>query len=347
MDFQMIWRNIIDCEGQEFTTITGLPFTYRVEDNYVIPDRTEYPLAKSNFEKAAAIKNLQGPGQINFISRGPSYVYAILTDKRIKTKDATYVLNQNSEYGSRNRETLKYNNVVLALIHEGTKTVVYTSRHVTKDIEKIIGIFSGKAFNHPRIVINPAYIKNPSDTYFSKCDFDSSVAVDDIRNALVNYYVESHKYDDSYEFETIKKEENEIQEFINEHNLEGIDKVVLAKSRINQGVFRERLIRRYKKCCLCGADNVELLISSHIKPWSESSSTERTDVNNGLLLCPNHDRLFDKGYISFDANGQILISTLLDEHNRIFMNVNTDMSIDMSDQTKSYMEYHRLHCFKE
>ncbi len=345
MDFQMIWRNIIDCEGQEFTTITGLPFTYRVEDNYVIPDRTEYPLAKSNFEKAAAIKNLQGPGQINFISRGPSYVYAILTDERIRNKDMQHVSYRSSEFGSRNRETLKYKNIVLALIHEGTKTVVYTSKHLSKDISQVKMIFADKEFMNPVIGINPAYIKNPADTYYSKCDFVNFVSVDKIRNALVNYYINSHE--SVHDQESLQQEAKEIEIFLNEHNLEGIDKTVVAKARINQGVFRERLIRKYKKCCLCGADNVELLISSHIKPWSESSSTERTDVNNGLLLCPNHDRLFDKGYISFDENGQILMSTLLDEHNRIFMNVNADMSIDMSDQTKNYMEYHRLHCFKK
>ena len=83
MDFQKIWLNIINCQGQEFKTIRGLPFKYRVEDNYVIPDRTEYPLAKSEFKKAASLQNLQGPGQINDLVRGPSYIYAILSDERI------------------------------------------------------------------------------------------------------------------------------------------------------------------------------------------------------------------------------------------------------------------------
>ncbi len=84
MDFQSIWLNIINCEGQTFKTVRGLPFKYRVEDNYLIPDRTNYPLAKSEFKKAAAIPNLQGPGQINDLVRGPSYVFAILSDKRIR-----------------------------------------------------------------------------------------------------------------------------------------------------------------------------------------------------------------------------------------------------------------------
>jgi predicted restriction endonuclease len=46
------------------------------------------------------------------------------------------------------------------------------------------------------------------------------------------------------------------------------------------------------------------LIASHVKPWSESNHQERLDVNNGLLHCPNHDDLFDKGYISFIKMGR-------------------------------------------
>ena len=84
MDFSRIWCNILACEGEEFKTKTGLPFKYEVVNNSVIPDRTGYPLAKSNFEKAAAIPDLQVPGQINYLVRGPAYVYAILSDKRIR-----------------------------------------------------------------------------------------------------------------------------------------------------------------------------------------------------------------------------------------------------------------------
>jgi hypothetical protein len=84
MEFQTIWKRIINHEGETFFTKKNLPFTYKIVNNCIVPDRTNYPLAKSNFEKAAKINNLTGPGQINDIVRGPSYVYAILTDSRIK-----------------------------------------------------------------------------------------------------------------------------------------------------------------------------------------------------------------------------------------------------------------------
>lgn len=84
MDFQTIWNNIVNHAGGQFYTKTKLPFTYKIVNNCVVPDRTNYPLAKTNFEKAAQIEPLYGPGQINNLVRGPAYVYAILTDKRIR-----------------------------------------------------------------------------------------------------------------------------------------------------------------------------------------------------------------------------------------------------------------------
>ena len=69
------------------------------------------------------------------------------------------------------------------------------------------------------------------------------------------------------------------------------------------------------------------------------------DVNNGLLLCPNHDKLFDNGYITFDDNGGIIISDDLDKNDQIFMNVNEKMAIDLYEDSKAYMKYHRENVF--
>lgn len=116
---------------------------------------------------------------------------------------------------------------------------------------------------------------------------------------------------------------------------------------MNQGVFRKRLLRRYNQCCLCGVCDTRLMKASHIKPWSVSSSSERIDVDNGLLLCPNHDSLFDGGLISFDEEGNILISDSLLENNRIFLNVREDMKIEVRDGNKKYLKYHRESIFQK
>lgn len=97
------------------------------------------------------------------------------------------------------------------------------------------------------------------------------------------------------------------------------EKEQIIKSRIGQSAFKKALLAVEKKCKLCGVSDERFLVASHIKPWSQSNHQERLDVNNGLLLCPNHDALFDKGYISFDDDdGTILISDSLDAATKFF-----------------------------
>ncbi|MDH5688955.1 MAG: hypothetical protein OEZ48_13995 [Candidatus Bathyarchaeota archaeon] len=82
--FEEVWNRIRSHEGETFRTITGLPFVYRVDrGNTLIPDRTGYPLHRSNFEKVYRMVPVDGPGEINYIVRGPAYVWAILHDPRI------------------------------------------------------------------------------------------------------------------------------------------------------------------------------------------------------------------------------------------------------------------------
>ena len=53
-------------------------------------------------------------------------------------------------------------------------------------------------------------------------------------------------------------------------------------------------------------------------------------------MCPNHDRLFDKGFISFKDDGSIMISEHLSETDRIFTNVRPNMSIELTEGNKRY-----------
>ena len=138
---------------------------------------------------------------------------------------------------------------------------------------------------------------------------------------------------------------NEVTDYVDNCSAVGMDKETLTKVRINQSVFRDRLLSRYGKCCLCGVKDKRLLNASHIKPWCISDAKEKVDVDNGLLLCPNHDRLFDLGLITFDDDGEIMISDVLNSNDRIFMNVFDDMKIQMSDGNRAYMKYHRDNLF--
>lgn len=133
---------------------------------------------------------------------------------------------------------------------------------------------------------------------------------------------------------------------INNDEIMETEKEQIIKSRIGQSAFKKALLAVEKKCRLCGVSFERLLVGSHIKPWSQSNHKERLDVNNGLLLCPNHDALFDKGYISFNGEGTVLISNSLDEVTKVFLNINENMKINMNESQQQYMNWHRSNVFK-
>lgn len=120
------------------------------------------------------------------------------------------------------------------------------------------------------------------------------------------------------------------------------ERLILA--RIGQGQFRKDLIDIWNGCSISNYTDISLLIASHIKPWSKCENHEKTDPNNGLLLLPNYDKLFDKGYISFDENGMMIISKRLDKP-EIF-GIRNNMNIKLTEDNKRYMKYHREEVFK-
>lgn len=159
-----------------------------------------------------------------------------------------------------------------------------------------------------------------------------------------NEFRDKEKICNNEVIEEVKKIEEEIEPL----NIEDESKKAIINVRVNQGKFRDLLLKRYNnKCCLCGVKNQKFLIASHIKPWAESEPKEKLDVNNGFLMCPNHDKLFDKGYITFDDDGKIIISDRLTENDRVFLNVDNKMHIELTltDDNKMYLKYHRENIF--
>lgn len=142
------------------------------------------------------------------------------------------------------------------------------------------------------------------------------------------------------------QDNNAIIDDIESESIDGEIREALVKIRVNQSVFRERMLKKYNHCCLCGVTNSNFLVASHIKPWALSSPKEKLDVDNGLLLCPNHDKLFDTGMISFDSDGKIIISTSLSDNDKTFLNVNEKMKININDSMRTYLNFHRENVFK-
>jgi hypothetical protein len=133
----------------------------------------------------------------------------------------------------------------------------------------------------------------------------------------------------------------------------GLDVVRLVKTRVGQDKFRDALLCEFG--CQCAVTEMTLeaiLVASHIKPWSrceESEFGERLDPNNGLLLSPLIDRLFDQGFLSFADNGQVLLSKALDKHVAVRASVSSSMRLPgnhLRSARLAYLRWHRENVFQ-
>lgn len=146
------------------------------------------------------------------------------------------------------------------------------------------------------------------------------------------------------------KELAEIEKMYTNDNVDNKDSYIETVINIRNGaiqrVFRDNLIIEFnQKCALCNINQKGLLVSSHILPYSKCKFKEdMINHNNGLLLCPNHDALFDKGLISFDSSGNIIISSEIDEMLYSDLNINNNMKLDkkyLNDERIKFLAIHR------
>lgn len=91
----------------------------------------------------------------------------------------------------------------------------------------------------------------------------------------------------------------------------GTETIRPTKQRRGQGYFRDAVLNNYGgRCGITGLPVRELLVASHILPWS-SHEAERLNVRNGICLNRLHDAAFDQHLISFDDDMKLLLSSRL------------------------------------
>lgn len=164
-------------------------------------------------------------------------------------------------------------------------------------------------------------------------------------NSVVKFIVD-HLY---YSFGEPFDENNELRKHYNnlrKNEVKEKYRISPVNLRNNQSKFRKDLIYVHETCQLCGIANEELLIASHMKDYSKCSNIESCDFENGLLLCRNHDGLFDRGLISFTDKGDILISDILNEDDIEKLDIK-NKKITLSKKQRDYMEWHRNNKFKK
>lgn len=121
----------------------------------------------------------------------------------------------------------------------------------------------------------------------------------------------------------------------------GEDVIREVKARIGQQKFKKHLLSIENVCKICGLSEPSVLIASHIKPWSKSTPQERGDLDNGFLMCANHDALFDKFLITVIDNGEIIISDKIDKSNYKLLGLENLPKLQLTEANKQYLVSHR------
>lgn len=106
--------------------------------------------------------------------------------------------------------------------------------------------------------------------------------------------------------------ENKYQELLFDiKDLKGETAIRQVKTRVNQSVFRQMVLANYAaKCAITGIDIPELLLASHIMPWSINEE-HRLNPENGICLSALYDKAYDKGIIGIAPNYKVIFSTSL------------------------------------
>ncbi len=122
------------------------------------------------------------------------------------------------------------------------------------------------------------------------------------------------------------------------------DRQAIVNARRGQGLFKQRVMVIERRCRVTLVENPLHLIASHCKPWRDATNEERLDGENGLLLTPSIDHLFDRGFISFEDSGEVVISPVAHRPSLQRMGVPMDRIVnvgDFSSGQRKYLDFHR------
>ena len=134
----------------------------------------------------------------------------------------------------------------------------------------------------------------------------------------------------------------------------GVERERTVRARVNHSFFRSAVLSAYNSsCCITGLNIAELLIASHIKPWSVDENN-RLDPQNGLCLNVLHDKAFDRGLITISSDFHIINSGRLQEN---YTNIATSefferyngVKIKLPDRFtpgKEFLAFHRENIFQ-
>jgi hypothetical protein len=134
------------------------------------------------------------------------------------------------------------------------------------------------------------------------------------------------------------------QEVIDDPNVRDTDRLAIIRARKGQGLFKDRVSKIEKRCRITSVENPVHLVASHCKPWRDSTNEERLDGENGLLLTPSIDHLFDRGFIGFEDSGTLIVSPVAHRPSLQRMGIDIKQTVNVGGFTsgqKRFLDFHR------
>lgn len=219
--------------------------------------------------------------------------------------------------------------------------------------EKLEFTFYRSNVKPPRVYINSdsLYYKNLREIGIPNISYISILKLNRISDGKIYYYFKpvvnySNEIVKDQPLTSIEKQEIEKIELSDQSESK---KNQLTKARVGQGKYREKLLEDMPYCPFTKINDERLLIASHIKPWAVSKDNEKIDPNNGFSLSPTYDALFDKGLITFENNGRLVVSEFITPMNQkrlgIYTGMNTDINRFINEKREYYLSYHRINVY--
>jgi putative restriction endonuclease len=143
-------------------------------------------------------------------------------------------------------------------------------------------------------------------------------------------------------------EQHLVKEVSDNPSLGETEREAIIQARIGQGQFRMNVAMIETHCRITRVNEPTHLRASHTKPWRTSTNEERLNGENGLLLTPTIDHLFDRGFIAFEDTGELLISPVAYQPSLEKMGIPCGERANVgafSSGQKQFLAYHRENIF--
>lgn len=143
------------------------------------------------------------------------------------------------------------------------------------------------------------------------------------------------------------QDERAEAELLQRADLTAEQKLSLARARRGQGEYRQYVEQIEQACRVTGLFDRRHLRARHIRPWRDSDDQQKLDGQNGLLLSPHLDHLFERGFISFSDDGELLVSRHLNPAVVTTWGLGLPHNVGaFTPAQQQYLEHHRTHVFE-